>query len=280
MRLAYFPNQIAQNGAPVLTAFLDSCHIAGIDLAEEAWDADVAVIWSVLWAGRMSKNQQVYQHYRQQNKPVIVIDIGALYRGTTWKIAVNNITANGYYGHQHDLDWDRPKKLQISLGHTIQGNSSVLIAAQHVKSLQVANLQSVEAWISEQIAKIQQYTDRPIVVRPHPRSRLDVKLLPPGVTIETPRHIVSTYDSFNLKFDYQALINYNSGPGIQAAIEGCPVIVDSSSLAYPVSIAYDQIENRPVIDRYQWLVELTHTEYTLEEIKQAKWLKRIQSALH
>ena len=77
--------------------------------------ADAAVIWSVLWHGRMQLNQAVYEHYRSQNKPVIVIDIGALYRGQTWKLAVNHITRDGYYGHEHDLDRDRPKQLQISL---------------------------------------------------------------------------------------------------------------------------------------------------------------------
>ena len=71
--------------------------------------ADAAVIWSVLWHGRMRANRAVYEHYRSQNRPVIVIDIGALYRGTTWKLAVNHITRDGYYGHESNLDRDRPR---------------------------------------------------------------------------------------------------------------------------------------------------------------------------
>jgi hypothetical protein len=42
----------------------------------------------------------------------------------------------------------------------------------------VAELTSVEDWISAQIINIKQISDRPIVVRPHPRSKLDFSKLP------------------------------------------------------------------------------------------------------
>jgi hypothetical protein len=279
MRIAYFPNYVAQNGSTVLSAFLDSCSRLGITTVQESMDADVAVIWSVLWSGRMAKNQAIYQHYRQQNKPVIVIDIGALRRGFTWKIAVNNITADGYYGHQENLDWNRPSKLGISLGHAVSSNHSVLIAAQHFRSLQVEKLTSMELWITQQINTIRKYTDRPVVVRPHPRSQLNTKLLPKDISIETPQHVSGTYDNFNLEFGYRAMINYNSGVGTQAGIKGCSIIVDSSSLAYPVSTSYEYLEQLPVVNRDQWLVEICHTEYTLEEIKQGLWIQRLHSQL-
>ena len=262
-----------------MEAFLDSCNIGKIVALENSWTADAAVIWSVLWNGRMLANQQVYEHYRAQNKPVIVIDVGALYRGRTWKIAINNINALGYYGHQENLDWDRPKQLGISLGHTMPGNPAVLICLQHQASLQMQGVDQ-ESWLHQQINQIRSVTDRPILVRPHPRHKLSLTNLPKNVAVETPKKLEQTYDGFDLRFDYQALVNYNSGPGIQAGIEGCPVIVDSSSLAHPISITTQQIEQRHVVDRDQWLVEICHSEYTIEEIKQAQWLKRIGNRLH
>lgn len=262
-----------------MDAFLDSCRAQSIVPQENSWTSDAAVIWSVLWHGRMQANREVYQRYHDQRRPVIIIDVGALYRGTTWKIAIDNVNALGYYGHQQDLDWDRPKKLGISLGYTWPGSSAVLIAAQHGASLQVGNLKSMESWISQQISHIRAHTDRPIVIRPHPRYRLDLSDLGPDVSIELPAKITDTYDNFNLRFDYQALVNYNSGPGIQAGIEGCPVIVDQTSLAHPISIAYSDINQRPQRDRDHWLVEICHTEYTLPEIKQGRWLKRLEERL-
>lgn len=277
--IAYFPLQCARNAQKPLDAFLDSCQARGLTLQENSLTSDAVVIWSVLWNGRMQANEAVYNHYRRQNKPVIVMDVGALYRGHTWKLAVNNINALGYYGHQDNLDWNRPKRLGLSLGYSHIGNPGIVIAAQHNRSLQVKDLQSIEDWINQQIVKIKQYSDRPIIIRPHPRSALDVKKLPSNVHIEIPEKIALTYDDFNMKFDYHALVNYNSGPGIQGAIEGCPVIVDKTSLASPVSIDYKDLENIPAIDRERWFVEICHTEYTVEELEKGLWLKRIEPAL-
>jgi hypothetical protein len=278
MRVAYFPNQCALNSVPVIQAMLDSLRVAGHTPVENGQDCDAAMIWSVLWSGRMAANRAVWEHYKAMGKPVIVIDIGALYRGETWKIAVNSITADGYYGHTENLDWDRPKKLGISLALNLSRNPQIVIAAQHKKSLQVAGLVSMEDWILTQIDNIRAVTDRPIVIRPHPRSSLDHARFQ-NVTIEQPKKITSTYDSYNLAFDCYAIVNYNSGPGIQAALAGTRPVVDSSSLAHPVGIQIADIENPYDCDRDQWLVEICHTEYTLEEIKQGLWLKRLSAVL-
>ena len=273
MRVAYFPNQCAQNSVPVMQAVLDSLRNNGHSIEQNSMHADAVVIWSVLWSGRMAANKTVYEHYRTQNKPVIIVDVGALYRGETWKIALNNITANGYYGHTKNLDWNRPRKLGISLAINLSRNPRIVIAAQHSCSLQVADLTSAEDWIVKKVQQLQQFTDRPIVVRPHPRSRLNITL--PGVSTEQPQRVLNTYDSYNLAFDCHAMVNYNSGPGIQAALAGTRVVVDSSSLASPVSIELHNIEQSYSIDRDQWLVEICHTEYTLTEIKQGLWITRL-----
>lgn len=278
MRVAYFPNQCALNSGPVVQAVLDSLRLAGHTVEQNTMDADAAVIWSVLWSGRMANNEMVYRHYREQDKPVIIVDVGALYRGNTWKIGVNNITANGYYGHQENLDWDRPKKLGISLATQIRPDPHILIAAQHRQSLQVAGV-DIETWIADQIKKIQLITDRPIHIRPHPRCKLKIDRLPCNIKYEIPHKLTNTYDSFDMHFNCHAVVNYNSGPGIQSAISGTRPVVDSTSLAYSVSMTVKDIESPYNIDRDQWLVEICHTEYTLEEITQGLWLKRIVSAL-
>jgi hypothetical protein len=55
--------------------------------------------------------------------------------------------------------------------------------------------------------------------------------------------------------------------------------VDCSSLAYPVSVSIKDIEHTYDINRDQWLVEICHTEYTVEEIAQGLWLKRLRDWL-
>jgi len=276
--LAYFPLQCALNSGPVMNAVLDSAVAAGITTLENSMSADAAVIWSVLWNGRMQANQAVYNHYRSQNKPVIIVEVGALYRGQTWKISVNNITSAGYYGHTENLDWDRPQKLNISLAVQTRHTDEIVIAAQHPRSLQTAGIPDMSAWVLEKIAMLKSVTDRPIVVRPHPRAKLNLNL-PSGVKLVQPQKLINTYDSYDMHYRCHAVLNHNSGPGTQAAIAGCRPIVDKSSLAAPVGIDLANLEKPYDIDRAQWLVEICHTEYTVEEIISGIWLKRIHPAL-
>ena len=276
--IAYFPSQCAQNSRPVMSAVLDYLQARGIQTQENSMESDAAVIWSVLWAGRMAPNQAVYQHYRSQGKPVVIIEVGALYRGNTWKIAVNNITSQGYYGHLDNLDWDRPAKLKISLATQIGSKPNIVIAAQHDRSLQVAGINMTD-WVKTTIGILRNNTDRPIIIRPHPRCRLTLGDLSPGVSIEAPKKLANTYDSYDMHFDCHAVVNYNSGPGIQAAIAGVRPVVDMTSLAYPVGVGFSDIEQPYKTDRDLWLRQICHTEYTVEELQRGTWLTRIAPAL-
>jgi len=275
--IAYYPLQRALNGGPPMTAMLSALRKAGIEPQERAQDSDALLIWSALWSGRMAANENIYRHYRSQGKPVIIIDIGALNRGTTWKVAVNNINSHGYYGHLDNLDWDRPGKMHLKLRMPSNSKSHIVIAAQHTQSEQLAGV-DLDQWIRLQIETLRNNTDRPIHVRPHPRCSLNTAGLT-GVKIESPNRVSNTYDSFDLGLDCHAIVNYNSGPGIQAAIAGARPIVDFTSLAYPVGVDIADIEQPYDLDRELWLTQISHTEYTVPELEQGLWLKRIESAL-
>lgn len=259
-----------------MKAFLESCRSAGIHTVENSLDCDAVVIWSVLWHGRMTANKAVYEHYRKLDKPVIVIDVGALKRGETWKIAINNINREGYYGHQQNIDLDRPRKLGIKLHpYKINRGSQIVIATQHGKSQQIANV-NYDGWVENTIREIYSYTNEHlVVVRHHPRWKVSYD----DVEIDHPQKIPGTYDSFNIDYNVHTMVNYNSGPGIQGAIAGCPVLVDSTSLAWPVSINVKDIANPPEVDRERWFIEICHTEYTVSEISQGLWLKRLSDNL-
>jgi hypothetical protein len=277
MKIAYFPAQVALNGAPVMEAVLDCLQAAGQETYENSWDSDAVIMWSVLWSGRLAPNQAVYAHYRAQGRPVIIVEVGALYRGNTWKISVNNVTTDGYYGHLECLDWDRPRRLNISLATQSVTRSEIVIALQHVKSLQVAAIADMTQWVHDTVSILKHHTDRPIVIRPHPRSSIP---LPSGVAVEQPRRLAHTYDSYDMHYNCHAVVNHNSGPGIQAAIAGVRPLVDASSLAAPVGIAWADIEKPYTVDRDLWLVQICHTEYTVPEIQRGLWLNRLAPALN
>ena len=270
--VAVFPNSCALNSAPVMSAAISALQKHGFTVSENCMNSDIAMIWSVLWAGRMAPNQHIYEHYRQQGRPVIILEVGSLLRNTTWKVCLNNINAQGFFGHCTDLDLDRPKKLGITLGKSQRQGDHVLVALQHEQSLQLKGVDYPD-WIANTLKKLRAVTDRACLLRPHPRSRLDITRF--GLEINLPKKIAQTYDSFDIDYQCHAVINYNSGVGVQAALSGTRVCVDNSSLAREVAVDLDQIDSNIEPDRAQWLIEICHTEWLREEIEQGIWVKRL-----
>lgn len=265
MKLSYFPNNFALNSAPVLSAFLDGIKQLGIQSVENSLDADIAVIWSMLWAGRMKTNQQIWNHYRSQNKPVLVLEVGSLRRGVTWKLGLNGVNGQGYFGPSGQGS-ERAKMLNIVSRHWTDTGRDILICLQRSDSHQWAQMPAMDSWIESVIRNVRNYSDRPIVVRPHPRER--IKFSYPGTTLQMPQKISGTYDDFD--FDPTktwAVVNWNSGPGVQSVLAGVPAFVGSSSLAAPVAnLDLSLIETPKRSDRTQWLNDLCYTEWTVEEI--------------
>jgi hypothetical protein len=95
--------------------------------------------------------------------------------------------------------------------------------------------------------------------------------------VERPTRIPNTYDSFDIFYNYHCVINHNSGPAVQAAINGVPVLCDSSSLAADISIKWSELDNPYVPDRAEWFLKLCHTEWTVDEIRQGTPISRLFS---
>jgi hypothetical protein len=123
------------------------------------------------------------------------------------------------------------------------------------------------------VYKIRQFSERKIIIRPHPRSPFYLDI--PGAVVERPVKVTGSYDDFDIDYNYHCVINYNSGPAVQAAINGTPVVCDSSSLAYPISEKLENIENPLLPDRDEWFLKLCHTEWTVAEIAQGLPIHRL-----
>ena len=272
MRFRLYREYGSLNSGPIFNAFEQGVKSLGHEIVQS--QEDVAVIWSVLWAGRMVRNRDVYQACIKNNIPVIIIEVGNLMRNHTWRICLNNINGLGKFGNDQDLDPARPAKLGIKLSpYKETRRSEILIAAQHQQSHQWNGQPRMHEWATKIIGKLSNYTQRRIIVRPHPRSPFSIKLS--NVTMETPKPLPGSYDDFNIDYNYHCVINYNSGPAVQAAIKGIPVICNRSSLAAEVSNVIEDIENIKFPDRTDWFLKLTHTEWTKEEISQGIPLSRI-----
>ena len=274
MKISLFNKFGALNSVPVFTAFQQGLDCLNIKYDFHNDSADVAVIWSLLWAGRMQQNQAVWQEFRCSNRPVIVLEVGMLDRGQTWKVGVNG-TGYGCYSTT-DLNPYRPQQLGIELQPWKTQGNHILIAAQRTDSEQWIGQPAAEQWLANTVACVKQHSDRSIVVRTHPRQPISV---PAGCYHARPARLSGSYDDYDFPSDLHgawAVINYNSGPGSQAVIAGVPAFVGSSSLALPVgNTDLSQIENPIRPDREQWITELCHTEWTLEEIATGKPFERL-----
>lgn len=275
MRYSLYNQFGALNSGPVFDAFKQGIQKLGHTVCYHDDSADVAVIWSQLWAGRMKSNQQVWDLYQSTQRPVVVLEVGALKRGVTWRIMLNGIKQLTSQGHNQQ----RFDNFGLKLLPWRQQGSHVLIACQRPDSQQWAGKPKLESWLEHTVSLIQQQTDRPIAIRPHPR--YPIKSLPKNCNLLQPRSISGTYDDFDIKQSLRnawCVINSNSNPAVDAVLQGIPIFVDSSSIAAPVgNLDWNQIENPNMPDREQWAHDLAHSEFLLAEIESGEaiqWLAK------
>ena len=277
MNISIFNRFGALNSVPVFAAFAAGCKKNGVRITEHNSAADVAVIWSQLWTGRMAPNRAVWQEFTSAGRPVIVLEVGQLIRGVTWKMGVNGVNARAQWGE--GTESARADKLAMRLQPWHQGDY-ILIAMQRSDSEQWAGLPAAEQWLEHAVNRICEHTDRPIVVRPHPRQKLKPI---PGVKIQQPQALRGTYDEFDFRSNLGrawAVVNENSGPGSQAVIDGVPAFVGADSMALPVANTdFAHIENPRMPERSVWLEQLCHTEWTLGEIATGLPLSRLLKSL-
>ena len=190
--------------------------------------------------------------------------------------SIISIDAHGVGSYKFDnLVPNRAATLGLSL-KPWRLRTNIVIAMQRHDSQQWAGLPNVNTWLADVVTEIKQHSNRPIVVRPHPRGTCSV---PQGCLIDKPKFTLGTYDDFD--FDRvlataHCVLNWNSGPGPQALMAGIPVFVGPDSLASTIANwNLSQIENPPRPDRSAWLEQLAHTEWTVEEIRSGLPFRRL-----
>ena len=283
MKFSLWSNYGALNSREVFAAFSDSLVAAGYDVAWNDPVSDVDVIWSVLWNGRMASNKNIWERNVAQSKPTIVLEVGGIKRGITWKVGLNGINRSGYFGDRGN-DRTRADSLGISLTPWRNKGEYILLCGQHEKSEQWRHQPRMSQWVIDTIDEIQKHTDRPIVFRPHPRCPLPhIEHEFKNVRRQDPIKIDGTYDDFDMSFNnVWATVSYSSNPGIHSIINGVPAFVGPASLAYDAANDIDflhDIENPLRPDRQQWLNDYAWTEFTIEEISQGIPLKCLTSKL-
>ena len=274
-------NYGAGNSKPIFDAFARGAKSLGHDVVFNSPDGGIDVIWSVLFHGRMAPNKAIWERNLAQSKPVVVLEVGGIQRGTTWKVGINGINRDAFFGNGGN-DSGRCDLLNLRLKPWRYDCEYILICGQHDKSLQWRNMSPMSNWVMDTITFIQAQTKRPIIFRPHPRCPLPhIEKEFKNVKRQDPRQIYGTYDDFDMRFDnIYATVSWSSNPGVHSIIEGVPAFTGPSSLAFDVAEQnLRNIETPLYGDRTQWLNDYAWTEFTVEEISQGIPHKRLTSVL-
>jgi len=285
MKIAIFPEYGSLNSKPVFKAFIEHLNSKGENVVLNKFDntCDVAVIWSVLWQGRMAENKKVWEFFRKHNKPVVVLEVGGIKRNVTWKMGINGINRNADFANKtyNDKRW---KTFNIDLKPWKQTGNVIVICGQHDNSEQWLGLPRMNSWIKQQINAIRKHSDKPIVVRSHPRNKVDIDIDKwKYVRINHPKRDWATYDDTDFKkilSSCWAVVNHSSNPAMESVFNGIPVFVSESSLSYDVGNSdIADILQPSMPARHNWAHRLAYTEWTTEEIAEGTPWKRIRERL-
>jgi len=285
MRIEIWPKHGPLNSRNIFDAFIHSLQQSGEDLYinRKADNADIAVIWSVLWRGRMQNYKEIWERYRRLGKPVIVIEVGGLRRNQSFKIGINGINRDADFANQ-EFDDTRWPLFQHKLRPWKPTGELIVICGQHDASEQWRGMPRMDKWISQTIHEIRKYTTRPILVRPHPRNIIGFNETNfTNVKMRMPKKDHRTYDDTDFRATLErtwAVINHSSNPAMEAVIRGIPVFVSESSLCHDVgNTEIKDINNPAMPKRTTWANQLAYTEWFESEIREGTPWRRIKKRL-
>ena len=283
MKIAVFPETCAQAGKPIMAAFIDSIKNEDVIICNnnERPQADVVVMWS--WLLGIYGRDDIYNHYKGKVK-FVILEVGALKRNTSWKVAINGINRDADFGNQQ-VDDNRLKLFDLIPSAWHEHGQHIIVCGQNEKSI-AWNQGNMEQWANKMIEWIRSQTDRPIWFRPHPRFLVHFKQMKEKkIFVSTPKRIklVGSTDEVDFTQSLQnafAVVNFNSNPAIESVLSGVPVYVDQSSLCWEVGnpIGGD-LSNPAKPDRTEWLKRISYTEWFIEEIRQGTPWKRLRPSL-
>ena len=283
MRVSLFTNYGALNSGPIFSSFAEGCDE---QIVYNDMDADVAVIWSILFAGRMAPNREVWKHFNERKKPIIVLEVGALRREETWRVGIGGINNGAEFANKDNLEPDRVSKFGIELKPWIEDNQFITIATQRPDSHQWSTMPTVETYVQNAVNNIRQHTQKDIVIRPHPRDRITdfnkIARENKNVYFDVPKSIgdgdkVNFSDILSRSY---CVVNHSSNPALEAVINGINVFTGTQSFAYPMSMKHwGELNDPPHRDRNLWLQQLTHIEWWPEEIAEGKPWNRLKNYL-
>jgi hypothetical protein len=172
-----------------------------------------------------------------------------------------------YANHNSDdTKWrEISARLGIQLNHQVldHTNGHILICMQRDGGFAMKTLDPID-WLSSKIKQIRSYTQRAIMIRPHPGAYkledFEQFRSMPGITVVEPTQS-SLLDNLN---NAHAAVFFNSSASVAAAIANVPIFVDDHSCVSWAVANRDlaNIETPERFDRSQWINDLAAAHWS------------------
>jgi hypothetical protein len=167
-----------------------------------------------------------------------------------------------------------------------QGNH-VLICLQRNGGWSTGNT-SVVDWLANTVSQLALYTDRPLVIRPHPGDKRVSEYINPDDPVPTVNisNRVTVSTCVDLRDDLKncwAVVNHNSSPAVAAAVEGYPVFVTDPARSQCSDIANTDlanIENPNMPNRLLWAQRLAMSHWNFQELESGQCWRHMRQFIH
>lgn len=191
-------------------------------------------------------------------------------------------TGNYFADHVDPMRW-----AQIAQDHAITvkpwrtKGRHILVCGQRDGGWSMGSIKVVD-WLAQIIVRIRQYSDRPIVIRPHPGDKNAHRYIGEfnqagvlsGVTISNTGHsLIHDLDRC------WAVVNHNSSPAVGAIIEGIPVFLTDPERSQCREVAncdFSRIENPDMPDRQAWLEKIAMSHWSFQDWETGRAWAHIQ----
>lgn len=259
---------------------------------------DVSVIQGWITDEPPTKGHQQLRHTvvsRQlgQHKHVVAVDSNLfLYADTKNPLHYLRYSFNGVFpntGNYCDKDidpsrWEKiSRDLNLSLKDFRTNGNHILFCLQRNGGWSMGNT-NVISWISSTIKEIRKYSDRPILIRPHPGDK-QAKFYLKDYHIQGRQQNLQISNGTSLTDDLKncwAAINHNSSPVVGAAIEGIPIFVTDPAKSQCAEIAnldLAKIENPIFHNRLPWVQRLSMFHWKFEELASGECWRHMRNYL-
>ena len=238
-------------------------------------DAKVAVILGWLGSKVIGSHLQIRKAVIEQQsmlgRKVMSID------SSCFKFADNNsvflrysldgvfYSTSNYANKNSNADrWDLVRKnLNLTLHPWRKKGNHILVCLQRDGGWSMKG-NDISSWADTTVKQLKKYTDKPIVIRQHPRSQINVNHL------LSYKNVSVSNGKNSLQQDIAgawASVFYNSSSSVASVLQGVPVFVsDSDCVSWDVANHALSSINDPVMpSREQWLYDLSAAHWTDED---------------